>query len=331
MNKLNKSKRASAILLALMMIFSVACADTSISGDEQPTWETFATHDGVIDAVQDLLDNSSLPDADIENLKKIRWLSWFMIQETSPAVELFKAKYGVPEPDKGDNVIDFIHVVYENRYDKLATMIASNDSPDIFQFEDRNYPYGVQQNLFQTIDGVIDLTAPEWDATRDIIDMFKWGGKNYCPVTELSLSSSSVLYYRKSVVENAGLDDPYALFKAGRWDWNTFLDMTERFSDPVNGKYAITGYYNEESLICTTGIGIITLENGLLQNNMFDPRIDRAMEFLTNIAKNNYRYPYHELSSYDLNPREFRSGNILFWNEGHWFYEETLKPFIDGL
>jgi len=305
------------------MLFSItACPADDLGSPEISTNET---DESLQEEVARLAGDPRLPD--VEVTKKIRWLSWYAIDETGASTEMFKAKYGVPEPDKGDNVFEYWTVGYENRYVELAKRIQSGDSPDIFQFEDRNFPYSIYANLFQSIDGVIDIDAPEWADTREAIRLFEWGGKNYCAVAELV--PSYFLWYRKSVVEEAGLEDPYALYKSGKWDWNKFLEMAESFSDPANDKYVVSGWEPDDSFLCTTGIGLITLENGQLKNNMYDVKIERAMELVAILSTRNYRYPHHELNDWSQNPGEFRSGNILFWDNGQWFYSELLKNYRD--
>ncbi|MDR0223116.1 MAG: extracellular solute-binding protein [Oscillospiraceae bacterium] len=290
-------------------------------------------HAGVIAAVEKLVDSDALPDVNIT--EKIKFLSWpgsggNWIDETSPAAELFRARYGVPaKKDEADtDIVEFWNCGhYDQRYVQLAKRITSGDSPDIFPFEARYYPYGVYANLFQTIDGVIDLSSPEWQESADVIKMFEWGGKNYCAITELV--PSYFLWYRKSIMDEAGLEDPYTLYKAGQWDWDKFVEMCESFSDPLNGKYPVSGWDPDESLLCTTGVGLITLENGKLVNNMYDVRIERAMDIVYMLSIRNYRYPQHELNNWSMNYQEFRSGNILLWDNGQWWYNEMLYNFRD--
>ncbi|MDR0196912.1 MAG: ABC transporter substrate-binding protein [Oscillospiraceae bacterium] len=319
----NKLKRTLAALAALTMVFTASCNN---DGDREER-TTNADHQGLIDAVSRLTGHEALPDVKVD--KKLKWLSWWEIDETQGAAELFRQVYGVPAQKNDDDksIIEWWNVSYAARYEELGKRISSGDSPDIFQFEVENYPYSVYANLFQTIDGVIDLSAPEWADSLEAIEMFKWGGNNYCAITELV--PSYFLWYRKSILEGAGLEDPYALYKAGLWDWDKFLDMCASFTDPVNDKYAVSGWNPDNSLICTTGVGLISLEGGKLVNNMYDGRIERAMDLVSILCQRDYRYPHHILSDWSMNVPEWRSGNILFWDNGQWFYSETLYKMRD--
>ncbi|MCL1865989.1 MAG: extracellular solute-binding protein, partial [Oscillospiraceae bacterium] len=208
--------------------------------------------------------------------------------------------------------------------EKIATMVMADQSPDIFQFEERFYPYGVFADIFEPIDDVIDLSGKEWDNTRDIIKLFEWGGKNYAPVAQLA-PSSSTLFYRRTIINEQGLDDPYDLYKKDEWTWDALFDMCEKFSG--KDKYGIMGFYIDEATILSTGTPMIGIEDGKLKSNMDSPEIARATDFLKKLAEKGYRYPYHEIGSYKLNPKEFRSGNILFWNDGVWEYQDKIQKF----
>lgn len=137
--------------------------------------------------VKSAVDNVSVAE-DYKNIKvdtKLKFMAWYDIQEASPAVELFKTLYGTPKnkPEGYESVADenvFVNVKvsnYNNRYLDLAKLVQSDESPDTFPFETSNYPYGIYQNLFQTIDGVVDTNTEDWVDYKPIIDKFNWGGK----------------------------------------------------------------------------------------------------------------------------------------------------------
>ncbi|MCL1865928.1 MAG: hypothetical protein FWF82_00800, partial [Oscillospiraceae bacterium] len=182
-----KKITAAAVTAGLVLTLSAFTA----CGEKDNGRHDFMDHEQVIQRAKELVAEN--PDAfpDVEVGTKIRWLSWYDIDEKAPTAEVFKAKYGTPEPEKDDKVINYIKVVYENRYEKIASMVMADQSPDMFQFEERFYPYGVFADLFEPIDDVIDLSGKEWDNTRDIIKLFEWGGKNYAPVAQLAPSSST--------------------------------------------------------------------------------------------------------------------------------------------
>jgi multiple sugar transport system substrate-binding protein len=318
----HKLKKIIPILIVVSMILTIGTA----CRDNRPTAQN-EIHQGVIDRAYELAESPALPDVTVE--KKLRWLSWYEMDETGPTAELFKAKYGIPEENKGENVIDRIQVSYEDRYPQLNALIAAGDSPDLFQFEERNFPWGVTANQYAPIDDLIDFSGSEWDNTREVIELFEWQGKNYCAVTEIA-NSPALLYYRKSIALEAGLDDPYDLWIENRWDWSAFMEMCQRFSDPANDKYGVVGFYIDEAAILSTGLGLLTIEDGQLKSNKDSGRIERAMDMLTQLATNNFRFPYHEISNFQILPGPFRNGNVLFWNDGPWRYQQEIRAMRDA-
>ncbi|MCL1903835.1 MAG: ABC transporter substrate-binding protein [Oscillospiraceae bacterium] len=297
-----------------------------------------------------LTEHKALPDVEIT--EKLKLLTWYDIDETSPTALLYKAKYWRKEEsesvyynddDSRDNtcvppipndeyykelnskreIFEVTKTHHENRGHKLAQLIMAGDSPDLFPFDEYLYPMGLYHQLFSPTDDLIDLNSPEWEATKPYIDAFKWKGKNYTAITELDNPTVSLLYYRKSVLHEAGLEDPFDLWEKGKWTWDSFMQMCMCFSAP-DKKWGIYGYCTGEAAIASTGAGIIVIEDGLLKSNMYDSRIERAMEFLRELAHNGYHIADFGNSPYDNFLDMFKKGDILFWNAGAFLYEETL-------
>ena len=303
---------------------------TSTTGETQ---KQMSKNEGVQSAVDNVSTAEDYKDIKVDT--KIKWMAWWDIQEASPAVEVFKKLYGTPaNKPKGYESVDdanvFVNIkvtTYKDRYTGLAKLVQSDDSPDCFPFEICNYPYSVYQNLFQSLDGVIDFTTDDWADYKDAIDKFNWGGKNYCPI--MSLTPTSYLWYRKSVVEEAGLDDPWELYEKGEWTWSTFMEMARKFSDPENGKYVLDGYNPEDNFVCTTGTPLVSLEGGKLVSHMNDANIEKCLDMLRSFdnTQEKLRYPRDTENSWNPSYNEWADGNTLFFEDGSWRYEETWRKF----
>ncbi len=308
----------SAVICASIFLSVSACEQAGgTEGQDDTPVTTNEEYTPLQDHVKDL---AAKVDPSIKVEKKIRWLSHWAIDETDAPSELFKSVYGIPEEgdssygNDANNIFDYIKVDYAARYDQLGKMVVSGQSPDIFQFEIGNYPYTAWKNLFQPIDKYIDLSNPLWDPTRDAMKMFEWGGENYCALTVINLDQ--VLWYRKSTIAENGLSDPYELYKANNWTWDTFLDMCDKFSDPDNGKFCIDGWSVPEKFVATTGAPIIGIYDGKLKSNLYDANIERCMDTVVNtLYKQNYRYPRHELNGWSQNLMNWVTGDTLFFAE----------------
>ncbi|MCM1054185.1 MAG: ABC transporter substrate-binding protein [Bacteroides sp.] len=305
----------SAVLSAAMLLSVSACSSNESGGVENDvTVTTNAQYTPLLEHVKTLTDKV---DGSIKVEKKIRWLSHWPIDETQAACELFKEVYGIPElgdesyGNDANNIFDYLKVDYAARYDQLGKLVVSGQSPDIFQFEIINYPYTAWKNLFQPIDPYIDLSDPAWDATRDVMKMFEWGGENYCAITVVN--PDQVMWYKRSVINENGLTDPYELYRAGNWTWDTFLEMCDKFSDPDNNKFCVDGWQVPDRIVSTTGVPFISIEDGKLKSNLFNADIERAMNtIIDTLYKQNYRYPRHELNGWGINLAAWVTGDTLF-------------------
>lgn len=337
MKKVTKALAGALALITAVSAFTGCDSGTAnTSGDTSSTSSTTTTepakviseNSGVLEAVSNIEVNDDYKDIKVDT--KIKWMAWWKIQEATPAVETFKSLYGTPEnkPEGYEDTPDeqvFVNMMianYADRYTQLSTKIQADDSPDCFPFEICNYPYSVYKNLFQSVDGILDFTTEDWADYKSAIDQFQWGGKNYCPI--MDLNPASLLWYRKSVVENAGLEDPWTLFEDGEWTWSAFVDMCKTFTDVDAGKFAIDGWNPENNFVCTTGTPLIGIEDGKLVSNLNNANIEKCMEMLLAFddTKEGYRYPRETLNNWATNIPEWVNGNILFFEDGTWRYEE---------
>ena len=320
-----KLKILIASLLSLSLILSVTACETS----EAPAADT--TTNPEYTPLVEYLAGSGLTDKvnkDIEVTKKIKWMGWWALDETTAPAELFKLVYGVPESDKNGNIFQYSSVVYGDRYDALTKAVSSGDSPDIFPFEIINFPYSAYKGLFWPIDDYVDLSDPAWDNTRDVLKQFQWGGKNYCAMTALELDQ--VMWYRRSVINEAGLEDPYELYKKDNWTWDTFLDMCDKWQLSGDNRYAIDGWQAPDKLVITTGVPIIGIgDDGKLQANLYNADIERAMTNLIDVLfKEGYRYPRHELNGWSIGESEWVNGNLLFLTMEYTAYKDSFQGYI---
>ncbi len=332
-----KFKIAVSSVLTLSMVLSLTACNESAQQEEiittnaefVPLQEFVKTT--VADRYKEAIKGTINENMTVE--KKIKYLGWWAIDETQASTELFKEVYGIPEEgdesygNQANNIFKYQSVSYADRYTQLTKLVQAGDSPDIFQFELMNYPFTAWKNLIEPVDEHIDFSTSLWDHTRDVMKQLEWGGKNYCPVTSVNLNY--LLWYRRSVVKEAGLEDPYELYKAGKWDWNTFLDMCSKFNDPDNDKYSIDGWNVAASFVCTTGTPILTIENGKLKSNLYDPNLERCVNtVITTMAKQNYRFPRHENESWSLNFQGWVIGDELFFTDLGYAVKDSFQTQI---
>ncbi len=304
-------------------------SSASTSATAQTT-TTFAENEGVNNAVENI--TVGLDDPDLEVTDRIKWMAHYPIDETTPAAILFKQTYGTPangeDPESEGMIFEYTNVAYAERYDKLGAAIASGDSPDLFPFDNMDFPYGVLMGRYQPIDGIIDIDSYKWDATRDLMEMYALNGKHYSAFPEIAIYN--LLYYRTSMIEEIGMEDPRELFYKGEWDWDTFLEFARAWQVSGEGRYVIDGYNPENDFLLSTGVPMIGNDGTKLVNNLNTPEVERAAALLLTLQSENLRYPRHELNSWTVNPSAWAKGNILFYGDGGtWVWQETLSKFAE--
>ena len=265
------------------------------------------------------------------------FMTWNYVDESTPQVVLFKNIYGIPEykpfpyedtPD--ENVFCVVeNVNYADRYYELTKLVSSDQSPDIFPYESFTFPLCIYKGLFSNIDGLFDFKGSEWALHNEYSDAVKWKGKTYAPI--ISIDSVYYLWYRKSVVEDYGLSDPYTLYKEGKWDWSTFFEMSEQFVESGEKAYAIDGYsFVMDCFVASAGKSFFSVENGTLINNLYDSDIETIMDMLMtkfNSKDNPLRYPMEVENNYNPSKRLWVTGKTLFYADSTIKYEDEWQKY----
>ncbi len=336
----NYKKFLASTLAVTVVVTTSSCSNDGGRTEESsqtPAATTVVTTTFETDAVlQEIVDSKAeeYKTEGIEKIdKKITWLSHYVIDETSAAAELFKAQYGIPEEgnqeygEDANDIFEYINVAYNDRFDKLGALIASGDSPDMFSFDMDHFPVAAYTNMFQPIDGIIDTNSELWSKYRDDMDEFMWDGKNWCPITEVT--PNYVLWYRRSVMEEVGLEDPLIHYNNGEWNWDKFLEYASIFQQTGDSKYVIDGWNISDFFIATGGVPMVSIENGQLKGNFNDPAVERAMSFIETLSKEDYRYPW-DLNGWSTNFRAWANGDTLFYADGYWMYgEQTMQKCLE--
>lgn len=245
-------------------------ATTTAATVEIPT-DTLAEEDQKsLDQVAD----EFLQDVELEN-KTIKWLAHYDInpntsgQSESVQLNMFKNKYG--------GEIEWYQTTWETRYSDLSTFVLGGDGIDFFPCDTAALPKGVVSGMFQPIDDYIDMNAPLWKDMKDAMDIYNFNGKHYCLV--VGVSAEQVVIYNKQTIEENGLEDPWDLYKAGNWNWETFSGMLEDYVDPDADHYGLDGYWAEKALYLSAGVPAVESVNGTLKSNLMDATIEKAMNF----------------------------------------------------
>lgn len=286
---MTRTRRSLAALAAVSMLMSAAVSCSSKgSSSEAPTSATEewkGSDDIAVDS--DVMNSLGLtktskganPDM------TITWLSDYDLNpsgnnDRSVALAIFEDYYG--------GQINYVHTDVNDKFTMLAAMIASGDDIDMFPYEWSAVPSGALTGQFDPLDPYfesLEIDSDLWADMSDTIDMFALNGQHY--VIPYSVSDPLLITYSRKMIQEEGLDDPYELYKAGNWNWDTFMSMMEKFKENApegQTRYGINGWFGQ-AIIQSTGHTVINVENGKFVNNIDDPQIEKAELLMQEIAQ----------------------------------------------
>ena len=275
-------------------------------------------------------DKAAIAEIEVEDSAKlenstVRWLATYDINPEKgkpkmPSLELFETNYG--------GQIEWIPTEYDDRYNKLSTLVVGGESPDLFAAgEYDTFPGKVTDGMFEAWDDYLDFNDAElWKSAqgeKKLSDMHTLGGRHYVAV--VYSYADCVLIYNQNTIDENGLDDPWELLNENNWTWDTFRQMCNEYCSREDDKFAYDGWWFETGITLTTGVPAISMENGLLKNNLMTPELERVQNFMYELKKDDMPLPKAE---YDWTEQRHRiaSGNTLFYPIGTWaLWEEDLS------
>ncbi len=211
-------------------------------------------------------------------------------------------------------------------FDKLATLIASDTSPDIVTYEWRSFPHLMSRNMYTPLDSYIDLDSDLWKDMKDIAEQYVYNGKHYH--IPYKVKSNFAINYNRLLLQEYGLPDPIDLYKNGEWTWDTFRDLLKQWCDADANHVGYTGV-NAMSFVATTGTPLIDATSTEIINNLKDNNVQRAMEYLEDLCRQGF------MGDGYVDPGEaFVDGNLLFLGmDPEWAYgaawESLYKKSVD--
>ncbi len=235
--------------------------------------------------------------------------------DIKPGVKLFEETYG--------GKIDYIEVAWAEAQDRLATLIASGDSPDLVDKGDNTFPSLMAKNMYEDLTDYIDLSKPQWDGMHELIENYSWNGKHfYYPFTVNALPNC--LIYNKTLFEDTGIDDPKELYDNNNWTWDTFKNCMQQFVDNVEG--AVGGVYGllGTNIIITTGVPFIGAEGGKITNNINTPEVERATLYLEELRREKLAVRGDGMWSNETAPLA-KNKNVAFLGVGQWKITDFCK------
>lgn len=243
-------------------------------------------------------------------------------QPIAPALEMFQTQFG--------GRIEYIETPWDNRYDKLAALVQSDDSPDMFSAGDMDvFPKGAISGMFESLDKYVDFDSELWAPMKNVNEQFAFAGKHY--VGAIDVESDCVMFYNKKTILDNGLEDPAKLLEEGNWNWDTLWTMMTQFCDRDSGKFATDGWWFEGAISLTTGYPYIGMSDGKIVHNLDNEKVERVQEYMLKMKTNDLPFPKAE-NNWQVAPKNIAAGKTLFYPVGTYAlypYNNIIQDFGD--
>ncbi len=253
-------KAILSVLLVLVMVFSFAgCGDSG----EKPAESTADMTDDFFTDTESVIGNDASSKTDttqsdgeqsIPEDNKVGGKSWAEVLAAMPkslrgttitmynwnaAGEYSGAPAVIQQFEKDTGIkINWMTVNYDDYYSKLTSLIASGEAPDVVR---TLTPNAQGLKTFQPISVTgYDFSDEAWDQT--LMKDYSVNGKIYATsLKNTHIGSVRMLHYNKALIEKYDLEDPYQLWKNGKWTWEKFLDICKDFVSESKAEFAVGG------------------------------------------------------------------------------------------
>lgn len=199
-------RRIIALVLATIMILAlVGCG----SSGRQVVQLTLSTEDS-----QAILAAAGikLPDAEDTACSgtTVKWYAWYDNFHNYSEDEVVNTGYFTFTEKYGCEV-QWIECTWDARFDDLANLVLSSNSPDCYPGDVETFPANCIKGMFQAVDPYIDYSDPLWEGTADMAySRFTLGDHVYMIITDIT--TEHVVAYNRRVIDEYGYDDPAELY-----------------------------------------------------------------------------------------------------------------------
>lgn len=210
--------------------------------------------------------------------------------------------------------IKWIYVDQDSYVQRLASLRAQGNAPDIAGIRVSAYPSSIIQGYFRP------LSASKLDLSKtdvfdiDSMNQLKWEGKHYGAIIKgTTYITMGLLMYNADLFDKHGVTTPHKLWQDGKWNWDTFISTSQAIQKKSNITACTAGYHGYR-LAQTGGEDAVAIKNGKIVNNMSSKVYRDAYKWVANLnPKGQYK-----VLDWSLNRDGFMAGNAAMLVEDSW-------------
>lgn len=225
-----------------------------------------------------------------------------------------------------DSIKAEINYITEVSYEeKVKTAAIAGKLPDVLDVDGPYVTSWSWRGFFRPIDKYISDEELS-DFLDSIIEQGTWGGKLYALG---QFESGLGLYYRKSILEEAGIKPPRKLAKA--WSWDELMNACKKVMNTgkvdtcIDLKWEYKGEwktYGFSPLVWSNGGALISPDGLKADGYLNGPPTVRALEALQAAVQKGYANPQGPKA-------QFLNEKAAFVLVGHWMYAPYKEKFGD--
>lgn len=242
--------------------------------------------------------------------------------------ELAQAHFDiVKEVEEKYNVeIEFVNLTYTGIQESINTSIlAGQPDCDIYEV-DLSFGIGAALNGYATdLEEILpedsDIRNDQMVFSQVDIGLDKGIYLFQSNSAEMVLANTYMLAYNKQMLDEAGLEDPNALYERGEWTWDKWREYLLALTQDTDGDGVIDVYgYGSRfdfliyNLLMSNGTAIASSDT----ENLSSPEVTEVLDFIYNIYNVDHVANPWNSDDFDYNQNCYMDGRVAFWIDAAW-------------
>ena len=202
--------------------------------------------------------------------QKIKMLVWWNAADEDKAkADTFKDKTGVQ--------LTYETAAKDKYVTKLSAAVMSGNPPALAAILSEQYPLPITRGLMQPIE-MTSLSGFGDVYAYDLMEQFSYNGAYYGIAMKGSYANNfAMMYFNKTMMaaDVAAGTDPYSLWKQDQWNWATWMELADKYTDSAKGVYG-TAVTNHNYWALSAGQDAVTYTKNRLTNNIRNSMLTNA-------------------------------------------------------
>ena len=263
--------------------------------------------------------NAAAPTIDMSKLKgqTVTMMMWRELNVSEKKVlENFQKATGIKVKYSVVNQKEYMTKVAAEIAGKSGLDICAIQSGGMSILTSDTYPSSFPVGTISTMQPFFEATGQDpkesvW--AKSWMDPYKINDKYYgVAIAGGWHTLSTVVYYNVDLFEENGITTPRELWKAGKWNWDTFMDAAKKISDIDDYYYGYAGR-DSYAYMLSAGCDYVGYNGKKFTNTSGDAKLKKAWEFSNQMMSSGAQFKPDGSSNF---PQLFLEGKFGMYGEG---------------